>query len=124
MTTRDRDTNLARAVRLLFAVNRLTWVVIAALVWTGTVSIGVGGTAMTILALLMVGNAILLALAAWRALRGHRIVDFAALALVGVNTVLTVTDEVGGYDLAILILNLSLLIVLLAGMWRTTSWAR
>lgn len=123
-TIQRRDAHLIIAVRLLFAVNSLTWAVFAALVWSGTVGVGVDDPAKTMLALLMVGNAVLLALAGWRTLRGQRIVDLAGVALVAVNTLLTVTDEVGGYDLAILILNLALLVALLAGIWRTARESR
>jgi len=112
-TLQDHRKSLVTAVRALFAVNALVWVVMAVVVWTGIIGIGLRDPASVgALALLMLGNAILLGFFAWRVLRGQRVIDYAALLWVAINLVLTITDEIGVYDLAALILNLSLLIML------------
>jgi hypothetical protein len=101
--------------RVLFGVTAGFWLVAGALAAFGVLDFGLGGAA-RFLGLLMLANGVALALAGWFSLRGHRLVDFAALAVVAVNAVLSVTDEIGLLDLLSLLVSGALLVLLVVNM--------
>ena len=63
-----------------------------------------------VLGVLMLGNGAALGLAGWFSLRGHRLVDLAALAVVAVNALLSLTDEIGLLGLLSLLVSSALLV--------------
>ena len=76
------------------------WLVTGAVAMFGIVDLGFGSAdAAQVVGILMLGNSVALALAGWLSLRGHRLVDYAALALVALNALLSVTDEIGLLDI-------------------------
>jgi hypothetical protein len=107
------------AARVLFALNAVVWIGlgIASLVRLGSAPagmVGVGG----VVVVLMFGNA---AAMAWLALvlGGRRAVWYwAAVAVVAVNALLSVADDFGLLDLAVLLLDGALLTLLLAARTR------
>ena len=110
---RDR-TLLPTATRVLLAVDSAIWAAFALLLGTGFVSVGdvdIGTT--RLIAALMAGNAVVLGLCAWQVLRGRKFVDWGALVVLAVNTLLSLTDEVGVYDLAMFAFSLIILACLI-----------
>jgi hypothetical protein len=105
--------------RLLFGAAACFWLVTGALAATGLSDLGFDSPdAALVVGLLMLGNGVALALAGWFTLRGHRLVDFAALALVALNACLSVTDEIGLLDLISLLVNGALLVLLIVNLRR------
>jgi uncharacterized membrane protein (DUF2068 family) len=105
---------LTSLARILFCLEGVIWTAVAVLVLTRSISVGVQQTTMIwILAGLMLGNAAFMFLFAWQVLRDRRFLDFFALLVVGINLVMSVTDQVGLFDMLALALNLILLGVLL-----------
>jgi hypothetical protein len=102
---------------LLLAASALLWFVVGALVTTRSFDMGpVSPATVAALGAGMFGAAALMTFLAWRVLRGSRLVDGIALAVAVGNVVLTLTDDVGAYDLAYLALSLALLASLLVGL--------
>jgi len=108
---------MIRLQRILFSVAAGFWLVTGALAISGIVDLGFGSDdAALIVGILMLGNGVALALAGWLSLRGHRLVDFAALAVVALNAVLSVTDEIGVLDVVSLLVNGALLVLLIVNL--------
>jgi hypothetical protein len=108
---------LTVAVRSLLAADSLIWATFAILLGSGVASLGrVGATATGVIAFLMACNAVALGLAAWKVLRGRRVVDYLAAALMAANTVLSLADEIGWADAASFVLSLVILALLILGM--------
>ena len=108
---------MIRLQRILFSVAAGFWLVAGALAISGIVDLGFGtGDAAMIVGILMLGNGAALALAGWLSLRGQRLVDYAALALVALNALLSVTDEIGVLDLVSLLVNGALLVLLVVNL--------
>ncbi|MDP2183699.1 MAG: hypothetical protein Q8K99_14180 [Actinomycetota bacterium] len=103
----------ASLTRFLLATIAAFWAAFAVLLLTDVVSIRVTQRgAVVLVAVLMLGNAAVMGMLAWLALRGRRFFDYAAVAVVAVNILLTVTDEVGAYDMAYLGVSIALLALL------------
>lgn len=83
---------------------------VAYLVW-----ISKGTTVDLILAVLIFGDAVAFGLLAWGMIRGTKLWWILSLLWVGLNLVLTVTDQFGAADWAALIYNGVLLILLVVG---------
>lgn len=66
-----------------------------------------------ILSLMMVGNGVLLIAASWGIWRRNKYFYWGGMALLLVNIFLTFTDQFGFFDLATLIIDLGLLILLI-----------
>ena len=98
-------------IRALVALNGVIWVLLAAvgLLRNSTVS-----TTMLIVYLLALANACVLLWLAWRLGMPSRLVYSFALAVILVNAVLSITDELGLADIAVLCLNLVTFCLLLA----------
>lgn len=78
--------------------------------WKGIASVGdVDIGAKRLIAALIASNAVLPGLCAWQALRGRKFVDWGALVVLAVNALLSLTDEVGVYDLAMFAFSLIIL---------------
>lgn len=93
----------ARLSRFLLLAIAAFWAAYALLLLTGVVSIGAMQESVAVfIAVLMLGNATAMGLLARLVLGGRRLFDYAAIAVVAANVLLTVTDEVGAYDLAYL----------------------
>ena len=110
-----RNSNLLRLQGSLFGVVAGFWLVAGVLAVVGVVDFGLDKGA-PLLGLLMLGNAAALGLAGFLSLRGHRLVDFGALAVVAVNALLSVTDEIGLLDLVSLAASVGLLVLLIYNM--------
>lgn len=103
-----------RIAQLLLLVNGLTWIGL------GVYSVirfpageAYAGYAWAVVGL-MFANALILLLVAWGVGRGVRMLYWLGLAQVGVNLLLAVTDQVGGWDLFVLLLNAVTLALLFA----------
>jgi hypothetical protein len=107
MTT-PRSVMLARA---LIALNGVIWILLAAVGLLRASSIT---STMVFVYLLALADAGVLLWLAWRIGRPSRWVYYLALAVIFVNAVLSITDEVGLADIAVLCLNLVILALLLA----------
>ena len=106
---------LSVTARCLLAADSAMWAAFAILLWTGVVGVGsVAPAIVGLLAALMAFNAAALGLLAWQVLRGRKLVDFAAVALMVVNVVLSLTDEIGLADLAVFGLSFVVLALLVA----------
>ncbi len=108
---------MIRLQRLLFGVAASFWLIAGALAALGLVDFGLSGGA-RVLGLLMLANGTALALAGWFSLRGHRLVDYGALALAAVNAILSLTDEIGLLDALSLLISGALMVLLIANMRR------
>jgi hypothetical protein len=102
----------------MLGANAAFWIAVGVATALGLVDFGVPSDGARVIGALAAANGILLALAAWRALRGSRLVDLAILVLVVVNGVLGVTDEVGLADWVAAGWNAVIVALLLVGMWR------
>lgn len=111
---------MIRLQRLLFGVAASFWLAAGALAALGLVDFGLSGGA-RVLGLLMLANGTALALAGWLSPGGRRLVDDGALALVGVNALLSLTDEIGLLDALSLLISGALVVLLIANMRR--QWA-
>lgn len=110
---RDR-TLVSTATRVMLAVNSAIWAAFTLLLGTGFVSVGdvdIGAT--RLIAALMAGNAVVPGSCAWQVIRGQKLVDRAALVVLAVNALLSLTDEVGVYDLAMFAFSLIILACLI-----------
>jgi hypothetical protein len=99
------------AQRVLFSLVAAFWLIAGALATLGVLDFGLRSGA-RVLGLLMLGNAAALALGGWLSVRGYRLVDYASLAVVAVNALLSVTDEIGALDIASLLVNAGLFALL------------
>ena len=114
---RDWEIDMIPLQRVLFSVAAGFWLVIGALAMFGIVDLGFGSAnASRVLGLLMLGNGVALGLAGWLSLRGHRLVDYGALAVVALNALLSVTDEIGVLDVVSLLVNGALLVLLVVNL--------
>lgn len=96
--------------RLLFVMTALLWLTVGILVLTRAFDLGpVSSAIRSVLGTAMLAAASALAFLAWRVLTGSRLIDGLAVVVAVVNVVLTLTDEVGGYDIAYLVLSIVLL---------------
>jgi hypothetical protein len=84
-------------LRALALASAAFWLAAGALVFVGILGVGARETA-RLLGALMVGNGMAMAGAAAFMLRGHRLVDFTALALFLVNAALSIADQIGVLD--------------------------
>ena len=108
---------MIRLQRTLFSVAAGFWLVAGALAAFGIVDLGFGSAdAARVVGILMLGNGVALALAGWLSLRGQRLVDYAAFALVALNALLSVTDEIGVLDVVSLLVNGALLVLLVVNL--------
>jgi hypothetical protein len=114
-----RPSRLMVVVLALFAVHVVIWVAlgIAALV-RGSEYLLYGINLYDVFALMMLAYAALIGLAGYGVYRRSRLLYFLALALLVVNTILSVTDDLGFLDFAVLALDLALLALLIAGRRR------
>lgn len=102
--------------RVMLALNAAFWLFVGAATAAGLTDFGLDSGAALVIGALAVGNGIVLALAAWRVLRGSRLVDLVALILVAVNGVLSVTDQMNPADWAALMWNAVIFGLLVAAM--------
>lgn len=110
-----RTNSLTRMAQALFYFNAALWLLlgIVSLVRTS------GGSPSTawIIAVLMFANAAALALCGWGIGSGQKRFLYLALAVLGVNILLTFTDQVGALDVATLAIDV-ILLGLLISIWR------
>jgi hypothetical protein len=100
----------ARATRTLFFVSALVWLGVGILAVSGSPAFGpVRPETLRLLGAAMLAAAGVLAFLAWRVFTGSRLIDGFAVTVAVVNVALTLTDEVGVYDLAYLVLSMALL---------------
>lgn len=108
----DDSSRILRMAQALFVLNGIVWVFLAVL------TVERGGGFGWALAGMMVANGVMMLLAAWGIAQGVRSYYLLAAALVVVNLVLTITDQFGPLDLAILAINVILLGLLVGGRKR------
>lgn len=87
------------AMRVLLASYGAFWLVGGALAIAGRVDFGLSEGA-PVLGALMICNGVAALFGSTLAARGHRAVDYLTLAYLAVNAVLSVTDDIGAYDVA------------------------
>lgn len=107
-----------KILQALFYVNAAIWLIFS-LVSARRMSQGgsMGLLGVTVLGVLMLGNAAALALAGWGVGRQRRLYDLLALALLGINILLTFTDQMGLFDWLTFILDLVMTGLLIAVMF-------
>jgi hypothetical protein len=110
MTTDSGKPPVITTIRLLLALNGVIWVLLAA---AGFMRTGAGG-AMVVVYLLALADAAVLFWLGWKIGSRSRWIYVLALAVIAANAVLSITDELGPTDIAILGLNLATLALLLA----------
>lgn len=105
-----RGSFLVGASRALFGLSAALWAAVGVLMVTGLVDAGIddANVARPMGALMLVAAA-LLAVLAVRVLRGHRLTDLLALAVLVGSVAVSIVDEPGVYDLAFIALTLVLL---------------
>jgi hypothetical protein len=111
MTALKQQPLVVPILRLLIAVNGVIWVLLAAVGLTRASSIT---STMAFVYLLALTDAAVLLWLAWRLGSRSRWVYYFALAVIVVNAVLSITDEIGLADIAVLGLNLVTLALLLS----------
>lgn len=103
-----------RVTQLLLALNGLFWIGLGIY---GLVRFPVGDDHAVFAGVvvgLMFANALILLWVAWGVGRGNQQLYWLGLAQVGVNLILSVTDQIGAWDLIILLLNAITLALLFA----------
>ena len=96
--------------RLLFVITALLWLGVGILVLLRAFDLGpVSSAIRNVLGTVMLVAATALALLGWRVFTGSRLINGLAVVVAVVNVVLTLTDQVGGYDMAYLALSIALL---------------
>jgi hypothetical protein len=100
------------AARLLLALNAAIWVVLGVLGLARGESLS---SVMLIVYILALADAAVLLWLSWRISRPQRWSYYLALLVLAANAVLSITDEFGLSDLAVLCLNLVTLALLVAG---------
>jgi len=113
-----KSTSLIRMTQALFYLNAAVWVVLG----IASLALIKDGPAYMpwIIAILMFGNAAALLLCGWGIGARHKGFLYLALAVLGVNILLTFTDQVGALDLATLAIDV-ILLGLLIGVWRNRN---
>jgi len=113
-----KSTTLIRMTQALFYLNAAVWVVLG----IASLALIKDGPAYTpwIIAILMFGNAAALLLCGWGIGTRHNGFLYLALVVMGVNILLTFTDQVGALDLATLAIDV-ILLGLLIGVWRNRN---
>ena len=99
-----------KALVTLFVLNAAIWIAFGA---STLVRMEGQGIMAWVLAGLMFGNAGAMLLSGWGLAKQKKGFFYLALAVLAVNTVLTVTDEVGVFDLLVLFIDLALLVLLI-----------
>lgn len=104
-----------RIVRALFFLDAAIWLAFAVATYLRLLpGIPDQGAMAGVMAALMLGNAAALAVAGWGLGRQTPIFYFFAVAVLVVNMVLTITDQMGVWDWLILVLEAAMLGLLLA----------
>ena len=114
-TRKEGRAALVLLQRLVFGVLSGFWLVLGMLAVFGIVQLGVTDGAW-ILGTLMIGNGVALCLAGWFSLRGRRVIDYLALAVVAANALMSVTDEIGVLDLLSLTVNGGLILLMVVNL--------
>jgi hypothetical protein len=103
------------AARALFLLNGAAWILFGALsLLTANPASTDQMAVMRIVAALAFANAAVLLWIGWSLAKRQRRIYYLSLAMIAVNAVLCVTDDIGLIDLLFLCLNLGLLVLLLA----------
>ena len=104
-----------RTAQILFGLNTLIWIIF------GVVSLLKIGDDLTtpryslwIIAILMFGNAVAMALSGYGLSNKGKLPYSLAMIVLGINIILTVTDQVGIFDWVTLIIDFILLTILIA----------
>jgi hypothetical protein len=106
-----------RVLKILLYLNAAIWLGFGvATAWRMTYAGSMGLLGVTVVGVLMLGNAAAFALAGWGIGRGRKLMEYFALALLAVNILLTFTDQVGLLDWLTLILDVVILGLLAAVM--------
>ena len=96
--------------RCLFTALSVAWAVAGLNMLTRTVSVGsIAPSVAKAMAALMLGNAAVLGILAWRSLRGQALVDYAAVVVVLMSVAAIFADQIGAVDIAYLAVGLALL---------------
>ena len=108
----NKKSQVFRIVQGLFLLNMVIWLVL------GTISLaqlekGADNPIFTVIAIMMMGNAALMGLAAWWLGRFTRWGYLFALALLVTNILTTFTDQVGLLDYATVLVDFVLLLLLI-----------
>jgi hypothetical protein len=101
-------------LRVLLTLHGGFWVVGGVLAVSGVVDFGLS-SGVQVLGTLMLANGAALLLAAQLSLRGRSLIDYSVAALLALNGVLSITDEIGLLDVASLIVSGFGLVLLLLG---------
>ena len=113
MTSQTRIVNPLKLVQSLLYVNAALWVVIGIYtLWRMNLGGNLDGMDAIFVGMLMFGNAFILALAAVGLGERTRLTFLFAFLILAVNSLLTITDQVGLVDLLTLTLNLLTLVLL------------
>jgi hypothetical protein len=103
-----------KAAQVLFIVNGAVWLLLAVTTLAGAAASTPFDRVSGLLGSLMLGNAAAMWVAGAGLGRCERLPFFFAIALLAINILLTFTDQVGVLDIATLLLDLALLVLLLA----------
>ena len=103
-----------RAAQLLLLINGLLWIGLAVYSLLRFPFGDVHQFAAWVVIGLMFANALILLLVAWGLGRGSRFLYWLGLAQVMLNLILSVTDQIGLWDLLVLLLNAIILALLFA----------
>jgi hypothetical protein len=105
-----RGSFLVGASRALFGLSAALWAAVGVLMVTGLSDAGIGDASVArLMGALMLLAAALLAFLAVRVLRGHRLTDLLALAVLVGSVAVSIVDEPGVGDAAFIALTLVLL---------------
>ncbi len=114
MTSQTRIANPLQWTQGLLYLNAALWVVIGIYtLWRMSVGGDLNGMSAIFVGMLMFGNAFILALAAVGLGERTRLTYLFAFLILLVNSLLTITDQVGWFDLLTLALNLLTLALLI-----------
>ena len=98
--------NPVRAAQILLALDGMVWIGLGIFSWVSQVEKHPDDEALySLLALMMLGNALVMLLCAWLIGKRKKVFYLFSLAVLMVNLLLTFTDQFGGLDLVTLLLG-------------------
>jgi hypothetical protein len=111
---KDSKYHFLRIAQGLFLLNMFIWLGLGVTSLVRLDDGGVGSTTFLVIALMVMGNAILMGVAAWWLGKRNKWGYLFALSLLGVNIITTFTDQVGFWDYATVLVDIVLFLLLIS----------
>jgi len=100
--------------RALFGVIGLTWLVFSAIIMLRAMPMPASGVANFVVGMMMTENGVVMLLVSWRLRKREKTVYIIGFAIIVMNIILTFMDEFGFYDMATLLVDMAILVLLVS----------